>query len=178
MHLTIGVHPVTRHALVETLAALAAEVPALRDSLPLGLDLTDPTTVAPELTAVVDALSDWLRTADPAVVAERLRTRVWPQGRSEPVSPLAQARAVASLEADGLVRLRKHLRYTVASGADDAVVLRLPDRTLTLPAITASAMKTVFTGAPVRASDLPGLDTDDGLVLLRRLLREGLVVPA
>jgi len=179
VHLTVGVHPVTRHALVEVLAALAADVPALRNSLPVGLDLADPTAVAPELTAVVDALSEWLHTAEgEALVADRLRDRVWPQSRSEPVSPLAQARAVASLRPDSPVRLRDHLRYTADVAADGSIVVRLTDRTLTLPSVTAAAMKTVLSGAPVRAAELPDLDADDGLVLIRRLLREALVVPA
>ncbi|MFG1921506.1 cupin domain-containing protein [Cryptosporangium sp. NPDC048952] len=173
VHLTVGVHPVTRHALVEVLAGLAAEDPSLRESLPLGFDPTDPSL----LSGVMDALVPWLRTVDQAAVADRLRERVWPQGRSEPVSPLAQERVVASLRADTTVRLRDHLRYTVDSSAA-GVVLRLPDRTLTLPAVTAAAMKTVLSGAPVRASELPDLDADDGLVLIRRLLREALVVPA
>ena len=38
-HLTLGVHPVTRQALVATLVDLLSDDPALRGSLPLGLDL-------------------------------------------------------------------------------------------------------------------------------------------
>lgn len=178
VHLTVGVHPVTRHALVEVLASLAADVPALRSSLPLGLDLADPAAVAPSLTAVVDALSEWLHSADPAVVAERLRARVWPQGRPEPVSPLAQARAISALRPESAVRLRNHLRVTVDPADDGSVVVRLPDKTLTFPAVTAAAVKAVLTGEPVHPAELPGLDADDGLVLVGRLLREALVVPA
>ncbi|GAA3393594.1 cupin domain-containing protein [Cryptosporangium minutisporangium] len=182
VHLTVGVHPVTRHALVDVLAALAAEVPALRESLPLGLDLDDPTAVAPELTAVVDALSEWLHTAagsaeGAAAVADRLRARVRPQSRPEPVPPLAQADAVALLGQDSTVRLRRHLPCSPSCRADGSVVLRLPDRTLTLPALTAPAVKTLLSGVPVRVGELPGLDPDDRLVLVRRLLREAICVP-
>ncbi|WP_344650946.1 cupin domain-containing protein [Cryptosporangium japonicum] len=172
VHLTVGVHPVTRHTLVEVLAGLAAEEPSLRESLPLGFDPTDPSLLA----GAVDALSSWLRTVDANAVADRLRKRTWTQGRSEPVSPLAQERVVSALAADTPVRLRGHLHHTVDYA--DSVVLRLPDRTLTLPAVTAAALKTILSGAVVRAGELPDLDADDGLVLIRRLLREALVVPA
>ncbi|MFI5954943.1 cupin domain-containing protein [Cryptosporangium sp. NPDC051539] len=170
VHLTVGVHPTTKHALVEALAALAADVPALRESLPLGVDLADPTGLG--LSSVVDALSSWLREADPAVVADEVRKRVWPQSRPEPVAPLAQAAFVAGLGPDSVVRLRRHLRCVW-----DGSVLRLPDRTLTLPPITTAAVKTLLTGAPVRVAELPDLDADDQVVLVRRLLREGLCVP-
>ena len=42
VHLTVGIHPVTRYALVEALLALAADDLSLRTSLPLGVDLSDP----------------------------------------------------------------------------------------------------------------------------------------
>ncbi|WP_073257841.1 cupin domain-containing protein [Cryptosporangium aurantiacum] len=178
VHLTIGVHPVTRHALVDVLAALAADVPTLRESLPLGIDLDDPTALAPELTAVVDALAGWLHTADPSVVASRLRAAVRPQSRPEPVTPLAQAAAVAALDQQTVVRLRRHLHCAASDLPDGSVVLRLPDRTLTLPALTAPAVKTLLSGAPVRVGDLPGLDPGDRVVLVRRLLREAVCVPS
>jgi lysine-specific demethylase/histidyl-hydroxylase NO66 len=177
VHLTIGAHPVTRHTLVEALAALATEVPALRESLPLGIDVSDPTQLAPQLAAVADALSGWLREADPTAVAGRLRERVWPQGRPEPVSPLAQAAAVRGLDGDTVVRLRRHLPHTFVPAPGETVTLRLTDRTLTLPTITEAAVKTLLSGAPVRVGELPGLDADDQMVLARRLLREAICVP-
>jgi hypothetical protein len=176
VHLTIGAHPVTRHSIVEALAALAADMPELRESLPLGIDVSDPSQLAPQLTSVVEALSDWLRTADPDDVAARLRGRVWPQGRPEPVGPLEQAAALGRLDADTVVRLRRHLPHTLASRSDGQLSLRLTDRVLTLPASTETALKTLLAGAPVRVGDLPGLDKDDQVVLVRRLLREAILI--
>ena len=48
-HLTVGIHVVTRFALVEALAALVADDPALRATLPLGIDVADPAALAPHL---------------------------------------------------------------------------------------------------------------------------------
>ncbi|WP_394347628.1 hypothetical protein [Verrucosispora sp. SN26_14.1] len=59
------------------------------------------------------------------------------------------------------------------------MVLRLFDRTVTLPAQCAAALRVLLAGSVVRVGDLPGLDDDaDRLTLTRRLLREAVLVPA
>jgi bifunctional lysine-specific demethylase and histidyl-hydroxylase NO66 len=47
-----------------------------------------------------------------------------------------------------------------------------------LPALTVVALKTVLSGEPFRARELPGLDAEEQLTLARRLLREGVIVGA
>jgi hypothetical protein len=177
VHLTIGVHPVTRYAVLEALAGLAAEAPALRGSLPLGIDVADPAQVEPHLAATVLALRDWLGTADPAAVADRLRAAPWRQSRPGPVPPLAQAATAAALDQRTAVRLRPHLRHRLVPGGD-AVVLHLADRRISFPAVTGPALKALLSGPPVLVGELPGLDAEDRLVLVRRLLREAVCVPA
>jgi hypothetical protein len=59
----------------------------------------------------------------------------------------------------------------------DCVTITMLDRTLTLPAETADAMKVVMSGEPFTPAELPGLDAGDHLVVARRLLREGVIVP-
>ena len=56
------------------------------------------------------------------------------------------------------------------------VILRLPTKSITFPAECAPALRAVLDGGPVSAGSLPGLDVDDGLVVLRRLLREAVLV--
>jgi hypothetical protein len=56
-------------------------------------------------------------------------------------------------------------------------VLELPDRTLTLPAATEPAVKALLSGEEVAVGELPGLDGADQVTLIRRLLREAVVVP-
>jgi lysine-specific demethylase/histidyl-hydroxylase NO66 len=177
VHLTLGVHPVTRYAIVEALAALAAEaVPELRASLPLGVDLADPEQVAPDLTATVEALTQWLAAADPADVAARVRRRAWTSARPEPIGPVAQARSVSTVDVHMRVRLRGWLRCALRS-TEDRVVLELPDRTLSLPAATEPAVKALLSGEEATVGELPGLDAADQVTLVRRLLREAVVVP-
>ncbi|SCE79253.1 Cupin superfamily protein [Micromonospora matsumotoense] len=177
LHLTVGIRALTRYALVEELLALAAEDPRLRAGLPFGTDVADPDAIEPELTETVEALRAWLLRADPAAVAARLRDRAWPAARPAPIRPLAQAAALASLTADSRIAPRGGLRWQLATAAD-RVALRLTDRTITLPAQCAPALRALLGSTGLRVGDLPGLDDDaDRMVLARRLLREAVAVP-
>ncbi|WP_199513032.1 cupin domain-containing protein [Nucisporomicrobium flavum] len=179
LHLTFGVRALTRYALVEELLHLAAQDQRLRATLPYGMDVADPDQVADELTRTVSALRDWLLTADPAEVAERLRARAWPAQRPEPVRPLAQLTFAERLTADDRVTVRHELRWTLRADGPEHVVLQLLGRTLRFPAYCEQAVRTALDGGGHRVGDLPGLDDDaDRLVLARRLLREAVLVPA
>ncbi|MFG3701157.1 cupin domain-containing protein [Micromonospora sp. NPDC047620] len=178
LHLTVGVRALTRYALIEELLALAAEDQRLRATLPFGTDVADPDAIEPELTETVEALRDWLLRADPAAVAARLRQRAWPAARPAPIRPLAQAAALAALDAETRLAPRPGLHWQLAPQGD-RVALRLFDRTITLPASCAPAVRALLTGEATRVGDLPGLDDDaDRVTLARRLLREAVVVPA
>ncbi|MGK5676741.1 cupin domain-containing protein [Micromonospora sp. URMC 106] len=178
LHLTVGVRALTRYALVEELLALAAEDQRLRATLPFGTDVADPDAIEPELTETVEALRDWLLRADPATVAARLRQRAWPAARPAPIRPLAQAAALDALDADTRLAPRPGLRWQLAPQGD-RVALRLFDRTITLPASCAPAVRALLTAEATRVGDLPGLDDDaDRITLARRLLREAVAVPA
>ncbi|MET8265634.1 cupin domain-containing protein [Micromonospora arida] len=179
LHLTVGIRALTRYALVEELLALSAEDQRLRASLPFGTDVADPDAIEPELTETVEALRDWLLRADPGAVAARLRQRAWPAARPAPIRPLAQADALATLDADSRVALRPGLRWQLVPHDSDTVALRLFDRTITLPASCEPAARALLTGTVTRVGDLPGLPDDaDRVTLTRRLLREAVLVPA
>lgn len=175
-HLTVGVHPTTRYTLVEALLAHVAEDPELRASLPVGLDVTDPGQLAPHLAATVDALARALARAEPDAVAARLRRRDRVQTRPEPVAPLAQAEVTAKVDQSTRVRIRRGLGHVLRSDGDH-LVLELADRRISLPASTGPAVKALLDGGPVTVGELPGLDADDRVVLVRRLLREAVMVP-
>ncbi len=174
-HLTVGVHPVTRQHVLEALLAEVTDEVALRRSLPMGVDLGDPAQVEADVTATVAALTARLRAVTAADVADRLGAGLVGSNRPEPVSPLAQAAALSALDADSVLRARRHLRHTLALDGDDAV-LRLHDRTLRLPGATAKAVRALLGGETLRVADLPGLEPADALVLARRLVREAVVV--
>ncbi len=179
-HLTIGVHPVTRWGAAETaldlVRTLAAEDPALRGSLPLGLDLADPDATHDDVTAVLEGLRAWLGRVDPAEVTERLRARTWAQVRPEPVAPLAQSAAAAAITADTVLRLRPRLRCVLRDEDGGRVTLVGGRRTHSFPGSVRAALAELLSVGELKVGDLPGLDADDRIALARRLVTESVAV--
>ncbi|RFA19292.1 cupin domain-containing protein [Subtercola boreus] len=185
VHLTIGIAAYTRADVASTLLEVIGKTPALRGSLPLGIDFSDPAEVQPIVEQVLESLRAALAVPDDrstaarqvqsvgAALARRLATDVKP----EPVSPLATVDAIAALSATSRVRWRGSLRARVED-AGETVRILAGTKVLALPAEAASAVRALAGGAPTAVGALPGLDTDSAIVVVRRLLREGLVVPA
>jgi len=181
IHLTVGVHPVTRHHLVRQLIARAQDDPALRTSLPMGVDLGDSQVLAAELSATVSALAAHLASAAGSAaveaVAAAVADEVTAQTRPAPLGPLAQLRAVETLGPETALSLRRGLRCRITRRGGE-LQLRLLDRTIELAISAENAVKAVLTGELLTPASLPGLDADEQLALARRLLREGVLVPA
>jgi lysine-specific demethylase/histidyl-hydroxylase NO66 len=179
-HLTIGVHSVTRWGAVESaldlVRTLAADDPALRGSLPLGVDLADPGATAEDVAAVLAGLHRWLDQVDPAAVADSLRARTWSQVRPAPVSPLAQSSALAALHADTVLQVRPLLRAQLREPVGDRVALVAGRRTHDLPADTHPALAALLAAGELKVGDLPGLDAADQLTLARRLVTESIAI--
>ena len=96
---------------------------------------------------------------------------------AEPVGVVAGTAFAAGLASGDVVRLRVGLHHRLRP-AGEHVVLELPDREISLPAFTEAAVRTLTRGHPVAVGSLPGMEEADQIVLVRRLLREGVVVPA
>ena len=176
-HLTVGVHPVTRHAVLATLLDLAADDVEVRTSLPMGVDLSDPAEVQPDLEATVDALLTRLRSVTAAEVSAALAEQRLGARRPAPLGPLAQAAALAGLTGQSVLVVREHLDHVLrADDPSGELVLVLAGRTLRLPAGAGKAVRSLLDGVPVRVEELPGLAPDDALALGRRLVREGVAV--
>jgi hypothetical protein len=175
LHLTIGVLATTAHDLLGRLVDRAADDPRFRRSLPAGFG-TDPAVAEAATKAVLADWSAWLAELDPGPVAAEVVARF---AANRP--PLLAGHLVAlagGIEVgDGdVVRLRPgtvcHL--DVAAGA--AVVVA-GDRRLVLPAAVGPALRRLLAGPPLPVSALGDLlDRDSRLVLVRRLVREGVVV--
>ncbi|MEO7130167.1 MAG: cupin domain-containing protein [Dermatophilaceae bacterium] len=174
-HLTIGVQPVTRAYLAEQLLGTLGDDPELRVSLPAGVDLTDPAVLETDLKATRGALHAAIDRLSDEQVARSLRGHLERRTRPVPISPIAQVAAAAALDAADVVRLRPGLRCEL-SPMGDRLALRAIDRTTTLPAGLEPALARLLGGDRVRVADLPGLEEADALTLIRRLLREGIVV--
>jgi cupin superfamily protein len=177
IHLTVGVHPLTRYQLARQLLDLAQDDAELRASLPMGVDLGDPSVLAAELAATLVALHERLDAIPAADVARRVTNNLMQRTRPEPVGPLAQLVVADALTLSSPLRLRGALRLRTETDADE-VRLVLVDRTITLPGAAADAIKAVLAGGRFTPDQLPGLSDDERLVVARRLVREGVLVPA
>jgi bifunctional lysine-specific demethylase and histidyl-hydroxylase NO66 len=177
IHLTVGVHPITRFHLVRQLLECAQQDPQLRTSLPMGADLADPDVLAPHLDATLAALARHLDAAEADEIGRRIGGVLRRDTRPEPLAPLAQLTAAAQLDAHTPLRLRTGLRPRV-DGDETSVRIVLLDRTIELPNTADAAIKTVLTAAVFTPAELPGLDGAEQLTVAGRLLREGVIVPA
>lgn len=165
VHLTLGVHTWTHHAVAEELVGLALEHLAddegSRGSLPLGTDLGADQLDAARVLAAVRAALDGV---DPADIAARMQTRRRATQRAAPLGPLAQHALAASLADDIAVRLRDHLDASLADGQLCSRVAQVPVDT-----VPGDVLKRLMAGDVLPAGDL-------GLDVARRLVEAGLVV--
>ncbi|MCV7282106.1 cupin-like domain-containing protein [Mycolicibacterium flavescens] len=177
IHLTIGVSPVTVLDVARSVVEQLAGSEAFRRALPLGADPTEAdetmATVSKVMAEMVGALRDDA-SALSAGAAAHLERRHADRTRPVAVRPLATLAAAES--ASVAVRWR-HGLIGALDESGDRVVLRLADRTITFPRICGEALVALHRGLAADAEHLPGLDAADGTVLIRRLLREAVVVP-
>lgn len=180
IHLTIGVHPLTGYDLARELIAAAEDDPELRRSLPMGVDVTDVDAMATHLRQAAQRLVDRLGQAGPELYRAAAR-RVGPQQvgqtRPAPIAPLAQLRAAATLDPQTPLVLRPGLRPRLRQQGEKWV-LSLIDSTVSWPEQVHAALLIVLSGKAFTADELPNLDDAEQLVVARRLLREGIVIPA
>ncbi|MFI0241141.1 cupin domain-containing protein [Streptomyces sp. NPDC016845] len=162
VHLTLGVHTWTRHALAEHLAeaalALLRDDPHMRASLPLGTAGPDD-----ELEFVRERLAAALARADPAPLFHRARRG---RARPAPLGPLAQLAAVDALAPDSPVRLRAALDARLDGERLSTRVGWLDLTEADLPSVARLLDGGVHTAGRL------------GLALVERLLRAGVLMPA
>ena len=155
IHLTVGVHPVTRHSLLKHLLAEAAGEPSLRASLPLGGDLADEARLADQLRETVQAFLAFAEAGRVPQVAGRLADELAGSTRPEPIEPMAQLAALAALTPSACFRLRPGLRARLVR-RPDAVLVKAVDTSISLPLSAEPALKLVLSGEPVSAARCPG----------------------
>ncbi|WP_410653789.1 cupin domain-containing protein [Amycolatopsis sp. cmx-4-54] len=177
-HLTVGIHVVTTFALVEALTALVGSDERLRASLPLGIDVADPDQLDGHLKTIREDLIAALQAVPSEDVARFVRERAWTGNRPEPLPPIATAKLVLNVGEGDPVRRRQRLRFRIRNPENGRVVLELPDRDLTLPDSTSTALTALLDGKTWHVGQIPGLDLADQVVLVRRLLREGVLLAA
>lgn len=181
-HLTVGVHSVTRYAIVEALLAEAANESALRTSLPLGIDLNDAEGgIGLEVAQTMAALRSWFdEDRDDAKetttkAGDRLRRQVWAQSRPAPIAPIATAVAVSDLRGDSVLTVRPYLDLHLEHTAD-GVRVETGTQVAQFEPAAAPTLVALHDGAALSIADFPDLDIDTALDLAGRLLRSGITV--
>ncbi len=129
-----------------------------------------------DVKSVVADLIASLEEVDASEVAESLLARR--TTRSAPMrghlQELVALRDIADLS---VVRLRPRTSYNLGTNDSGEFVVSLPGRRLFLPASVAPAVRLVLDGQVHAVSELAHLlDEESRLVLVRRLVREGLLV--
>ena len=139
--------------------------------------MADPAALAPHLDAVRDALATALPRVRPDDVARQVRARVWTGNRPEPVRPVSAAAFAEGLSVGDRVRRRTGLGHRLVHDGD-RLRLELPDRVITFPQTVEPALRALLGPDGHTVGNLPGMDQADQLVLVRRLLREAVLLPA
>lgn len=176
-HLTIGIHATTWSSLIDEAARALKRDGALGQVLPVGYhrDAGGLTAAVaerlPEIARRIDKL-------DPGEVAERLIDAFLMARPPLLAGGLTDVASLADLDDETIVRRRRGSVCELRPRNDRLAVL-LGDRELRMPAWLEPAMRAVASrdpGEPLRPRDLAGeLDGDSRLVLIRRLVREGLL---
>jgi bifunctional lysine-specific demethylase and histidyl-hydroxylase NO66 len=172
IHLTLGVHVWTRFALAEQLIDQAlqhlADRPALRASLPVGVDVANAREIRADVELVTENLVDALARADLDQVTESMLRSARRNQRAGPIGPLKQLRDADAITVDTQIVLR---RYLIASidHTPSGIFVRSRAGDLPINENDVAPLKTLLTTGAATAGDL-------GLELARRLLLAGLAI--
>ncbi len=172
VHLTIGVLSTTRHDVLSDALTLLGDDERFRDALPIAP--RNHLSVLPELLReAADALAGLPIDELDTLVDARLARAV----PVEPLPLLAVTACARTLTGKTALRPRAGLDVAVETEADLLRVV-VPGKTLELPSFTEPAVRRALAG-PTTAAELGvgGLDDEGALVLARRLVREGVLVP-
>jgi hypothetical protein len=174
LHVTFALAPVRAIDLLHaTLDAAAASDVALRRALPIGWQ-DDPTFAATFAAGIGPRLSA-IGAEAVAGGAEEALNELFAASRSESNAAFDQLLHVAKLHPESVLRLNDDLPFLVRERAN-AVDVLLPGNSLALSKPCAPALERLQAG-PVRFADLaPELSARDRQLLVKALVREGIVL--
>jgi ribosomal protein L16 Arg81 hydroxylase len=176
LHLTVGMLTRNWNDLLREVVELATEEAWFRESLPVGF-AGDPAGLEDSLADRVAELRRFLDKVDLGRVADRAARRFW---ANRPPSLQDQLRQLLTLdELDDATGVERRPGATCRLRvAGDRLELLLGDRTLTMPARLEPAVRQLVEADRCTPAELAGhLDEPSRLVLVRRLVREGLLQP-
>jgi hypothetical protein len=171
-HLTLGVHVWTRLVLAERVVDQAVRTlagdPVMRASLPLGVDVADPSGMRHDVELITAALVAAVERADLDQLADSMLQDARRSQRAAPIGPLRQLRDAEALTDDSALVLRHHVVGSV-DHTRSGIVVRSRAGDVTVTESDVAPLKALLNNRRASAADL-------GLDLARRLLLAGLVI--
>jgi lysine-specific demethylase/histidyl-hydroxylase NO66 len=174
VHLTVGVVPTTWGDVLRRAVTSVLEDALSGEPLPAGF-AADPAALTAGVAEQLAEVRHRLDKLDPGALAEAAADRFW---SSRPPLLAGQLQQLLSLDeiGDGTVVRRRPGAVCRLRQRGDRLEVLLGDRTLRMPARLAPAMRRIVASDRLAVGDLAGqLDPPSRLVLVRRLVREGLL---
>lgn len=173
-HLTVGVLTHDAVDVVREVAKLAEDEPAFRARLPAA-SASDPAALRATVEHHVAELRAWLDKVDLDELTARVARRVMTSSQPLLRGHLARLQALDQIASDTVMARRRGATCALLP-AHGVVRVMLADRELEMPPAARPAMEHVARNARFRVRELhPFLGEDGALVLVRRLVREGLL---
>jgi hypothetical protein len=173
VHITIGILAVTwAAALAEAVKAVGSD-PALRQPLPLRFAL-EGDGFAREVGVRLEQIGSSLAAVDPDELARKLRHKVLTSRQPVLRGQMHRMLELDQVSEETIVRRREGTICSIEM-LDGELSALLGDRELRMPSWAEPAMRDLATGEGIMVRDLPRLDPAGRLVLVRRLIREGLL---
>ncbi|MDP8927641.1 MAG: cupin domain-containing protein, partial [Actinomycetota bacterium] len=175
VHLTIGVRSYTWHDVLRELVEAAKSEVTFREALPAGFAHDQP-AFRSEVARRLKEMAAWVADADADALSERMAGR-FRRGCSPLLrGQLQQLLALGTIEDASIVVRRPGTVCKVAS-VGDRLRVELGDRRLEMPAALEPAVHRLVEAGRLRVGDLADLlDLSSRTVLVRRLVREGLLM--
>jgi bifunctional lysine-specific demethylase and histidyl-hydroxylase NO66 len=174
LHLTVGMLAPTWNEVLRDVVERATGEPSFREPLPVGF-ANDPAAFAAAVGDRIAELRRFLDKVDVERVAEAAARRFWSARPPLLAGQLQQLLELAGLDDRSVVRRREGAVCRLRVVGDRLLVL-LGDRELAMPARLEPAMRQLLASERLAVADLAGqLDAPSRLVLVRRLIREGLL---
>ena len=170
-HLTVGILTHDSSEILKEVVKLAEKEPAFRERL----TAADEAALSVVIERHIEELRRWLDKVDVGELTTAVGRKVF--GTAQPIlrGQLRQLELVATIDERTAVRRRRGATCRVSEEGDLVRVL-LSDRELSVPSVAAPALAYIRETDRFDVGDLHGrLDPESSIVLVRRLVREGLL---
>jgi mannose-6-phosphate isomerase-like protein (cupin superfamily) len=176
LHVTLGLIGKTwADVLVEAVSEACLASPEFRAHLPIGYAEPgfDKTRAEAKFRSLLDAFA---RNADLGPILERLADDFVRSRRPDSYGRLQELHDTTPITGDCKVEPRPHLIYRLREEGE-SIALLFGSSTITLPAFAGEPLAFALKGPPFVVREMPGrLDDPGKVVLVRRLIKEGLLV--